>query len=45
MIDVLGSGVGFIIAPCHLLQIDVSTENVCAIYETGHEYGAYDTKT
>ena len=45
MIDVLGSGGGFILAPCHVLQTDVTSENVCAMYETGHEYGAYNTKT
>jgi len=45
MIDILGSGGGFILAPCHVLQTDVPSENVCAMYETGHEYGAYDAKT
>ena len=45
MIDILGAGGGFILAPCHVLQTDVPTENVCAMYETGHEYGAYDTNT
>ncbi len=45
MIDVLDSGGGFILAPCHVLQTDVPSANVCAMYETGHEYGAYDVKT
>jgi hypothetical protein len=45
MIDVLGPGGGFILAPCHVLQIDVPTENVCAMYETGYKYGVYDVKT
>jgi uroporphyrinogen decarboxylase len=45
MTDILGSGGGFILAPCHVLQTDVPTENVCAMYETGYEYGTYDTKT
>ncbi len=45
MIDVLGSGGGFILAPCHVLQTDVPSENVRAMYETGLEYGAYDTRT
>jgi uroporphyrinogen decarboxylase len=41
MIDALGPGGGFILAPCHVLQTDVPTENVRAMYETGHKYGAY----
>ncbi|MHC4741070.1 MAG: uroporphyrinogen decarboxylase family protein [Planctomycetota bacterium] len=41
MIDILGSGGGFILAPCHVLQTDVPTANVCAMYETGFEHGAY----
>lgn len=45
MIDILGSGGGFILAPCHVLQTDVPTDNVCAMYETGHEYGNYDART
>lgn len=45
MIDILGSGGGFILAPCHVLQTDVPSENVCAMYETGYEYGAYDAGT
>jgi len=42
MIDILGPGGGFILAPCHVLQTDVPTENVRAMYKTGYEYGAYD---
>ena len=45
MIDILGSGGGFILAPCHVLQTDVPTANVCAMYETGHEYGASNAGT
>ena len=45
MIDILGYGGGFILAPCHVLQTDVPSENVCAMYETGYKYGAYDAKT
>jgi len=45
MIDILGPGGGFILAPCHVLQTDVPTKNVRAMYETGHEYGAYGAKT
>lgn len=42
MIDVLGCEGGFILAPCHVLQTDVPTANVCAMYETGYEYGGCD---
>jgi len=45
MIDILGCGGGFILAPCHVLQTDVPSQNVCTMYETGQEYGAYDDKT
>ena len=40
MIDVLGRGGGFILSPSHVLQTDVSTENVVALYETGYHCGA-----
>jgi uroporphyrinogen decarboxylase len=43
MIDILGADGGFILAPCHVLQTDVPSENVFAMYETGYEYGAYDS--
>ncbi len=39
MIEVLGPG-GFVLAPSHVLQTDVTTANVLALYETGREYGA-----
>jgi len=39
MIDVLGRGGGFILSPSHVLQTDVSTENVVALYETGYHGG------
>jgi len=42
MINILAPGGGFILAPCHVLQTDVPTENVRAMYETGYQYGAYD---
>ncbi|UCG46287.1 MAG: hypothetical protein JSU94_12355 [Phycisphaerales bacterium] len=42
MIDILGPAGGFILAPCHVLQTDVPTENVLAMYGTAHEYGVYD---
>jgi len=44
MIDTLGADGGLILAPCHVLQTDVPTDNVCAMYETGHAYGAYDAR-
>jgi uroporphyrinogen decarboxylase len=34
MIDLLGTGGGFILAPCHVLQTDIPTENILALYET-----------
>lgn len=33
MIDVLGANGGFILAPCHVLQTDVPTANIRALYE------------
>ena len=44
MIEILGAGGGFILAPCHVLQTDVPTGNVRAMYETGHRHGTYDGK-
>lgn len=41
MRDVLGAGGGFIMAPTHVLQTDVPTENVLALYDTAYECGAY----
>ena len=40
MIAILGVGGGFILAPTHVLQTDVPTENVLALYETGYALGA-----
>ncbi len=37
MMDVLGADGGFILAPCHVLQTDVPTENILALYETKRE--------
>jgi uroporphyrinogen decarboxylase len=45
MIDILGSDGGFILAPCHVLQTDVPSENVRAMYETGHTDGGYGAQT
>jgi uroporphyrinogen decarboxylase len=39
MVAILGAGGGFILAPTHVLQTDVSTENVLALYETAHSIG------
>jgi uroporphyrinogen decarboxylase len=44
MIDVMGRHGGFILAPCHVLQTDVSSENIRAMYETGYEHGVYDSQ-
>lgn len=35
---ILGEGGGFILAPCHVLQLDVPTANVLAMGETGLEF-------
>ena len=36
---ILGAGGGYIIAPCHNIQVVGPAENVVAMYETGYEYG------
>jgi uroporphyrinogen decarboxylase len=36
IIGILGAGGGFILAPTHVLQTDVPTENVLALYDTAH---------
>jgi uroporphyrinogen decarboxylase len=41
MIDVLGPGGGLILSPSHVLQTDVPTENIVAMYETAYSYGVY----
>ena len=41
MIDVLGAGGGFILSPSHVLQTDVPTENVVAMYETAYQHSTY----
>ena len=38
-IDVLGAGGGYILAPCHNIQVVSPAENVVAMYEAGYEYG------
>jgi uroporphyrinogen decarboxylase len=37
MIEILSPGGGFILAPSHVLQTDVTTENIVALYETAFE--------
>jgi len=37
MVDILGKAGGYIISPSHVLQTDVSTENIVALYKTGFE--------
>lgn len=39
IIDILGEGGGFILAPSHVLQTDVPLSNIKALYETGYKYG------
>jgi uroporphyrinogen decarboxylase len=44
MIETLGRNGGFILAPCHVLQTDVATDNIRTMYETGQRYGVYEFK-
>lgn len=39
IMDILGDGGGFILAPSHVLQTDVPLRNIKALYETGYKYG------
>ena len=39
--DVLGRRGGYILASCHNIQDQVSTENVMSMYQTAFEHGAY----
>jgi uroporphyrinogen decarboxylase len=41
MIDILGPGGGFILAPAHVLETDVPTDNIVALYDAGYEFGSY----
>lgn len=36
---ILGEGGGYILAPCHNIQVVGPAENVVAMYEAGYEYG------
>jgi len=38
-IRILGAGGGYILAPCHNIQVIGPMENIVAMYETGYEYG------
>ena len=40
MLDILSPGGGFILAPSHILQTDVPTANILALYETAFAYGS-----
>ena len=41
MCGILGRSGGFILAPCHVFQMDVPTANVLALYDTGFACGGY----
>jgi uroporphyrinogen decarboxylase len=38
-LHILGAGGGYILAPCHNIQVVGPAENVVALYDTGYEYG------
>jgi uroporphyrinogen decarboxylase len=40
-INDLGPGGGYILAPCHNINVDIPLENVLATFEAAHEYGEY----
>jgi uroporphyrinogen decarboxylase len=37
----LGTSGGYIIAPCHNINIDIPVENTVAMFEAAHEFGRY----
>lgn len=39
--EIFGAGGGYILAPCHVLQSDVSTENILAMSDAGFDCGRY----
>lgn len=39
MLDIFGDEGGFILAPIHVFQTDVPSENILALYNTAYEYG------
>lgn len=38
-IKILGAGGGYVLAPCHNIQVITPPENVIAMYRAGYEYG------
>ena len=40
-VEILGANGGYILAPCHVLQTDVPTENVLAVSDAAFEHGRY----
>jgi uroporphyrinogen decarboxylase len=41
MRDILGRDGGFILSPCHLLQVDVPTANILALYDSAYACAPY----
>jgi uroporphyrinogen decarboxylase len=37
----LGPGGGYVLCAVHNIQADVSTENICAMYDAAREFGTY----
>jgi uroporphyrinogen decarboxylase len=37
----LGRGGGYILAPCHNINVDIPVENTLALFEAAHELGSY----
>ncbi len=44
MIDIFGRGGGFILSPSHILQTDVPTSNIVALYDTAYSYGMSESE-
>lgn len=44
-LEILGHGGGYILAPCHVLQTDVPTENILAMSDAGLEFGRYQVSS
>ena len=38
-IELLGKGGGYILAPCHNIQVVSPAENIVAMYRTGYQHG------
>jgi uroporphyrinogen decarboxylase len=41
-IGILAKGRGYIVAPCHNIQPNTSTENILALYDAVREFGTMD---